>query len=389
MSKESNTRREFLQTAAVGGVGLGVLGSGAAGQPGVELTVTAEPAVERAGRSLNILMLGGTRFLGPHTVRYALARGHSVTLFNRGRSNADLFPELEKIKGNRDPQIDEGLSGLEGREFDAVIDTSANIPRWVKASGDLLGDRIGQYLFVSSICAHANWTSTVNGTEDSPLDTLEDPTTENVGQHYCAMKAECERTAHATMTGKVTVVRPGLIVGPDDGSDRFTYWPVRVRQGGEILAAGDGLDPSAWLDVRDLGAFLITLLENRDMRDFNAAGPNHPADMAEMLYGCKAVTGGDASFTWIDDTEFLAAQQVRGWVEMPIWMPRQDPEQAGANTWNNARAQAAGLSCRPLAETVRDTLAYWDSLSEERRGRLRAGIRGEKEREVLDAWRNR
>lgn len=334
-------------------------------------------------------MLGGTGFLGPHTVRYALERGHEVTIFNRGRTNTDLFPDLERIVGNRDPNIDEGLGGLEGREFDAVIDTSASIPRWVRESCGALKDNTGQYLFVSSICAHANWTSTVGGDENSPLDTLEDPATEDVRQHYCAMKAECERSAHAAMPGKVTVVRPGLIVGPGDYSDRFTYWPVRVRRGGEVLAPGDGLDPAAWIDARDLAEFLVTLLENRDLRDFNASGPNSPADMAELLYGCKAVTGGDASFTWIDDHGFLAEQNVRGWVEMPIWMPRQNPDQAGANTWDNARALEAGLSCRPLAETVRDTLEWWETLPEERRGQLRAGISAEREREVLAAWAGR
>ncbi len=381
-SKGSRTRREFLQTAAVGGVGLGALGATRTGW-------ARQPETAPASKSLNILMLGGTGFLGPHTVRYAVARGHSVTLFNRGRSNTELFPDLEKIKGDRDPRIDEGLSGLEGREFDAVIDTSANIPRWVRASCGMLGERASQYLYVSSICAFKDWTSVVNGNEDSLLDTLEDPSTEDVKRHYCTMKAECERAAHATMAGKVTVVRPGLIVGAGDRSDRFTYWPVRVRRGGEVLAPGDGLDPAAWLDAHDLGAFLVTLLENRDLRDFNASGPNHPANIGELLYGCKAVTGGDASFTWVDDHEFLAEQEVRGWVEMPIWMPRQDPEQGGANTWDNSRAIGAGLNCRPLSETVRDTLSYWDSLPEERRSRLRAGIGAEREREVLEAWRAR
>ena len=189
-----------------------------------------------ADRSLKILFLGGTGFLGPHTVKYALQRGHEVTLFNRGRTNADMFPELETIIGNRDPEIDEGLSGLEGREWDAVIDTSGYVPRITGASAGLLAESVGQYLFVSTICQYDNWAEGgMNGTEDRPRATLDDPTTEDVSTHYCALKAYCERAVEDAMPGRVTQIRPGLIVGPRDGTDRFTYWPARIDAGGEVL----------------------------------------------------------------------------------------------------------------------------------------------------------
>ena len=213
------TRREFIEASLLAAV----------------LTMLPPATFAAADKKLRILFLGGTGFVGPHTVRYAMERGHEVTLFNRGRTNTDLFPELETIIGDRDPEIDAGLSGLEGREWDAVIDTSGYVPRITGASAELLADSVGQYLFVSTICQYDNWAEGgINGTEERPRATLDDPATEDVSTHYCALKAYCERAVEAAMPGRVTQIRPGLIVGPRDGTDSFTYWPVRINRGGEV-----------------------------------------------------------------------------------------------------------------------------------------------------------
>ena len=230
----------------------------------------AFPLFLPAQQKLKILMLGGTGFLGPHTVQYALDRGHEVTLFNRGKTNNDLFPDLERIVGNRDPDIDAGLSGLKDREWDAVIDTSGFVPRIVGASSGLLGDNVGQYLFVSTICQYNDWMEGEQlRTEDWPRGTLEDPTTEDVRTHYCYLKAYCELAAEQSMPGRVTQIRPGLIVGPRDNTDRFTYYPMRADRGGEMLAPGAPSNLTQYIDVRDLAAFMVHCLEQKLTDSYN------------------------------------------------------------------------------------------------------------------------
>ena len=238
---------------------------------GAALAATLSSKRVSASRSLNILFLGGTGFLGPHTVRYALERGHDVTLFNRGRTNTDLFPELETVIGDRDPQVGDGLKGLEGRRFDAVIDTSGYVPRIVGASATLLADQVEQYLFVSTICQYDGWIEGAPGRDESVARaTLDDPATEDVGTHYCALKAYCERAADAAMPERVTHIRPGLIVGPRDRTDRFTYWPVRAARGGTMLAPGRPSDLTQYIDVRDLARFMVHCLEDSTTGAFNA-----------------------------------------------------------------------------------------------------------------------
>jgi 2'-hydroxyisoflavone reductase len=336
-----------------------------------------------ADRKLKILVLGGTRFLGPHTVRHAQERGHEVTLFNRGRTNAGLFPNLETIIGNRDPEIDKGLAGLEGREWDAVIDTSGYVPRITGASAGLLADSVGQYLFVSTICQYDNWAEGgTNGTEERPRATLDDPTTEDVSTHYCALKAYCERAVEEAMPGRVAQIRPGLIVGPRDGTDRFTYWPVRIDQGGEVLAPGKPSDLTQYIDVRDLARFMVHCLEQGLTDTYNVV--RNPMPFGDLLSACLNTIDSDAKLTWVP-ADFLAAHDVQAWRDVPAWADS-DSALAGSLTWSADKALAAGLTISPLEDTIRDTLAWFRSLPEERQATLRAGLSRDKEASVLEAW---
>lgn len=349
----------------------------------MSLAAAPQGAVRAADRKLRILFLGGTGFLGPHTVRYALERGHDVTLFNRGRTNTDLFPELETIIGNRDPDVDEGLAGLEGREWDAVIDTSAYVPRISGASAELLADNVGQYLFVSTICQYENWAEGgTGGTEERPGATLEDPTTEDVRTHYCALKAYCERAVEAAMPGRVTQIRPGLIVGPRDGTDRFTYWPVRIERGGEVLAPGKPSDLTQYIDVRDLARFMVHCLEEELPQAYNVI--RNPMPFGDLLSACVNTIESDAELTWVP-ADFLADNDVQAWRDMPAWADS-DSAMAGSLTWSADRALAAGLTISPVEQTIRDTLAWFRSLPQDRQDTLKAGISAEKEAAVLADW---
>ncbi len=335
-------------------------------------------------RSLRILMLGGTGFLGPHTVSYALERGHEVTLFNRGRTNADMFPALEKLVGNRDPNIDVGLSALRDGQWDAVIDTSGYVPRMVDASAELLADKAEQYLFVSTICQYDNWLEGPDhGTEDRPRGRIEDPTSEDVQAFYCELKGYCEEAVETRMPGRVTQIRPGLIVGPRDGTDRFTYWPVRAMRGGEMLAPGKSTDLTQYIDVRDLAAFMVHCLEQNLTESYNLVRP--PMPFGELLDACADVASNDVSMTWVP-AEFLAEQDVQSWRELQVWVDSDGPR-SGSLTWSPNKALAAGLTIRPVADTVRDTLAWFQSLPDERRASLRSGLSADRERAVLDAGR--
>ena len=352
----AQNRREFLRTtaAAAGAVGLGVYGplACAGGDTG--------PA------PMDILVLGGTGFIGPHMVRDAVSRGHTVTLFNRGRTNTHLFPELEKLVGDRDGD----LAALEGRRFDAVIDNSGYVPRHVRDSAELLADS-GRYLFVSSISAYKDLAP--DGiTEDYDVGRLDDPTVEEVdGQTYGPLKALCEEAVQEVFGDRANVVRPGYIVGPGDPTDRWTYWPVRVSMGGDMLVPGAPEDPVQFIDARDLGSWMVGMLENEVGGVFNAIGPVEPLNMGTMLETCREVAGGDAVFHWAD-AAFIEEQNVF----FPIWNPTTG-DFGGAHRVDISRAIAAGYTSRPVAETVRDTLEWWNGLGEEDRpgGALRAGPR--------------
>jgi 2'-hydroxyisoflavone reductase len=355
-------------------------------------TATAAGASEKLEAAkppapLKLLILGGTGFLGPQLVDAARAHGHSVTLFNRGKTRPGLFgPEIEQLQGDRDGK----LQALEGRKWDAVIDTSGYVPRIVKASAELLAPNVGHYVFISTISVYAQ-DLTGHIDETSRLEQLADPTTEEVRKFYGGLKALCEQAAETAMPGRVTNIRPGLIVGPDDPTDRFTYWPVRADRGGEILAPGDGKDPVQYVDVRDLAAWTIEVVERKVFGVFNALGFDTPVTTAEMIESCRQVTSTSSTVTWVP-TAFLEEQKVSPWSDMPVWIPRE-----GGGIYGNARAREQGLKFRPLTETAKDTLSWWKSLPPaappgekehpfNRTARARAGLSPEREREVLAAW---
>lgn len=378
-----NRRRFLAQCLAAPALVCGC-GPKAAGAPPSTTPGPASPPPPGPVKSL--LVLGGTRFLGPAIVDAALAEGLEVTLFNRGKSDPDAYPELEKLVGDRDPDVDAGLSALEGRKWDAVIDTSGYVPRVVDASAELLGPNVGQYVFISSISAYATHDSPGDD-EDAALATLDDPTVETMGdqfQNYGGLKVLCEQAAEQAMPGRVSNVRPGYIVGPKDPSDRFTYWPVRAAKGGTMLAPGNPDDPIQIIDVRDLGRWLVRLVTSRTYGVFNAVGPRRPTTMGAVLEACQKASGADTELKWAS-AEFLDAQGGEdNPVPLPIWAPPSG-DSAGFHLYSNERAVAAGLEFRPVDDTVADTLAWFQSLPAERREKMRAGLPPEREAELLAA----
>lgn len=350
---------------------------GGAPAPGAALPAAAPPARK------SILVLGGTGFLGPHVVTAALARGHTVTLFNRGKTHPGLFPEVEKLRGDRDGH----LEALANRRWDAVVDPSGYVPRIVKASAELLAPNVGHYVFISTISVYAKF-DVVEPDESLPVATLADPTSEDVKAGYGALKALCERAAEAAMPGRVANIRPGLIIGPGDPTGRFTHWPTRLAEGGEVLAPGDGSTPVQYIDGRDLGAWIVRVVEDRTVGTMNALGPEHRVTMKSVLDECNRALGGKAQLTWVD-AAFLDQQGVEGWSELPMWLDNKG-EFAGFGTLQNTRAVRAGLTFRPIGDTAKDTLAWLDTLPEDQRARARSsGIKPDKEARVLAAWKAR
>ena len=357
----------------------------------IAVAAGAPAAVVASSRMpLSILILGGTGFTGPEQVEYALARGHSVTLFNRNRTRPDLF------KGKVDQLIGDlggDVSALAGKRFDVVLDNPTTFPAWVRNAARHLRGNVGQYIFISTMSVYRD--NSRPGLDESdgttPIPEGLDPYTlvrEHAGQHYGALKTFAEQEAERHYPGRVTVVRPGLIVGPLDRSDRFTYWPVRIDRGGEVLAPGTRDDATQWIDSRDLAEWMIRLAEQRTFGTFNAVGSVRP--MAELLHGIKGVTTAGAQFTWVP-ADFLAAQGVRAWRHMPVWVPPTGAT-AGFMQRRNDRAVAAGLTFRPLAVTAEDTLAWHKTRPAAEQQALAdgalAGLSAAKEAEVLAAWKS-
>jgi 2'-hydroxyisoflavone reductase len=332
---------------------------------------------------MKILILGGTGFVGPHIVRAALSAGMTPTLFNRAKTNANLFPDVETLQGDRDPLKGDGLSALQGRSWDAAIDICGYVPRIVAASAQLLAPNIKQYVFISTISVYSDL-SQLDVDEASPVGTLDDPTIEKTtGETYGPLKVLCEQSAESAMPGRVTHIRPGLIVGPGDTTDRFTYWPVRIARGGNVLAPGDPAGRVQFIDARDLARFVIHTVQQSITGTLNAVGPQKPMTMGELLNTTKTATRSSADLIWVSP-EFLIEQKIQPWADIPLWIP-DAPDSRGFARMNHHRAIAAGLTFRPAEETVRDTLTWFNSERGDRP--LKAGLSADREQEILEAWK--
>ena len=330
---------------------------------------------------MQLLLLGGTAFLGRAVVEAAVAAGHEPTLFTRGRTNPDLFPGVEHLVGDRESE----LSLLRNREFDAVIDTSGYFPSVVRAAAELLAGRVGLYVFVSTISVYEDAPAL---TETTATRRPADPESRDLNREYGGLKTLCEEAVTSAFPEAALIVRPGLIVGAHDYSGRFSYWPRRVARGGEVLAPGRP-ETRIWLiDARDLAEWTIRLAEAGTTGVFNAAGPGEPLTMGRLLAECRAATAADARFTWVDD-EFLVEHEVVPYSELPLWVPGGDD---GYPTIDISRATASGLTFRPIEETIRAVLAEADAPGETGLfgwTRPPAGLDPDLERRLLDEWRAR
>jgi 2'-hydroxyisoflavone reductase len=326
---------------------------------------------------LRLLILGGTKFVGRALTKAALERKHDVTLFNRGVTNPDLFTGVEHLAGDRDGD----LSALEGRTWDAVVDTCGYVPRVVRASAELLAPAVGHYTFVSSGSVYGD-SMAPDLDESAPVATVEDETSEDIEAHYGPLKALCEQAVERLMPGKVLHVRAGLIVGPHDPTGRFTYWVHRIAQGGDVLAPEPGDQPVQFIDVRDLAGWILDMIETGPTGVFNATGPAERLTMRELLEGINLSVGGQAGFTWVGE-QFLLERQVEPWQDLPLWLATtENPGYAGFLAVNVERALGEGLAFRSLEETVRDTLAFADTT-------LDAGLAPDREGALLREWATR
>jgi len=372
-------RRHFLTGAGAMSVGMALGAS-------TQLMAASSTEISTGKHSAKrLLILGGTGFIGPPMVRYAVDRGHEVTIFTRGKTKANI-PDVEHLVGDRSGD----LNALKGRTWDAVLDNNAQDYRWVKLTTELLKDRAEHYLFVSSISAYAGEATGYDYVDkpwaEPPINTKSPlalpPDDFNQGQElpYGQSKAMGEKLTSSAFPGRTTIVRPGFIVGPGDQSDRFTYWPARIDKGGEVLAPGDGTDPVQIIDVRDLTEWIVRLVENATHGSFNGVGIGSPLSMAEMLYGIRAVTSSRVKFTWVS-IPFLRKNDIQSYSDMPIWIPG-DP----FSSVDNSLAITSGLTFRPLAVTATDTLEWHLTRPAEQQEELRIGIKPDREKRLLAAW---
>ena len=370
---KTTTRRNFLKLSAAAG---GAFGFG--------LRWTSLFA-EKSLKPLRILILGGTGFIGPYQVRYALSRGHKVTTFNRGKTHPGELPgEVEQLIGDRNGQ----LEALKDRQWDVVIDNPTTLPAWVRDAAQILKGNVDRYVFISTISVYADTSKGVD--ETAPLAKYDgaDPFKETLEamrasgyKTYGPLKALSEQETEKWFPGKVLIIRPGLIVGPRDETDRFTYWPVRIDRGGDVLAPGMSNDPVQFIDARDLAEWTIRMVENRETGTYNATGPAKSLGIGGMLDGIKRALNANAKFTWVP-ADFLKQQKVEAWSDMPVWTG----EESGMARASISRALAEGLTFRPLADTARDTLAWFQSQPPDRQAKMKAGLSPEREAEVLAVW---
>lgn len=375
-------RRTFLQSSA--------LAAGALTSWGREPGVRSQGKTD-AIKPLRILILGGTGFIGPFQVQYALSRGHQVTVFNRGLTHPGELPNgVEQLIGDRNGQLD----ALKGRKWDVVIDNPTTLPKWVRDAAQILKGNVDRYVFISTLSVYAQQ-SWPGMDENGPLATYEGPdpmkwTVEALRNStqalYAPLKVLSEKETQKWFPGKSLIIRPGLIVGPGDESDRFTYWPVRVARGGEVLAPGDPKkDYVQFIDARDLAEWTIRMVEQGDTGIYNAVGFKEKLLMSQMLEQTKEATKGDAQFTWVS-VDFLLEQKIHPWYDMPVWVAPKGPE-GGFSNLSNKRALAKGITFRPVSDTAAATLEWFRKQPEARQARLRAGISAEREAQILAAWR--
>ena len=329
---------------------------------------------------MRILILGGTVFVGRALVEAALENGHQVTLFNRGKSGPNLFPQVETLQGNRDG----GLDALKGREWDAVIDTCGYVPRVVRQSAELLKDQVEHYTFISTVSVYQEPLA-AGSDENAPLSTLPDESIEDPrGEYYGPLKVRCEQVVQEVYPENSLIPRPCIIVGPHDRFDRFAYWLNRIDRGGEVLVPGNPQRKIQFIDARDLGAWVVRMVEEQATGIYNAVGPEEPLTMGDFLAVCKQASGSDARLTWVKDS-FLEENQIGAMWEMPFWMPESDPSSKGMFTFDNTTARQTGLTFRPVEQLVAETLA-WDRQRPEHK--WRAGLSPEREQELLEKWRS-
>jgi 2'-hydroxyisoflavone reductase len=322
---------------------------------------------------MKVLIIGGTGFLGRYLVSAAQARNHDVTLFNRGQSNPDLFPQMETIIGDREQDLDK----LSDRQWNAVIDTCGYVPRVVRLSAEALRDSVERYIYISSTTRYRDFNQ-IGIDESYPGRTMPDESNENVGEFYAALKVLCEKTTEAIFPNRALIVIPHFLVGPQDPKDRFTYWPVRVARGGDVLAPVGPSEPCQFIDVRDISEWIIHMLETNATGRYNACGPDDSYTFGQLLETCKQVSGSDARFRWAS-AEFLEKHDVAAWRDFPIWF---SPDWGiGPARLSIAKARAAGLTFRPVAETVRDTLDWVKTLPADHQWQV--GLSAEKESKVL------
>jgi 2'-hydroxyisoflavone reductase len=360
-----STRREFLSAS---------ISAGLAG-----MTASTSALAQSGGGGMNILILGGTGFIGPHLVTYAMERGHKITLFNRGRTNTHLFPEAEKLVGDRN----DNLSTLEGGRWDAVIDNSGYTPQQVGMSVDLLKDACDQYLFTSTRSVYTDFTQDVMD-EDAPVGPKDIPESEWDG--YGPNKVLAEREVQKGFGARTLITRPPVIVGPGDRSDRFTYWVDRIDDGGDILVQGDPTDPLQFVDVRDLSEFYVRLIENSITGIYNTEGPGSALNTAGLVHGIRAITSTPSTFHWVDwDFLLEAGETPQG--SLAFWQPPRG-RYLNYGLTDNLRAIAKGLKFRPLAVIAKDTLDWHRTRSAELQRTLRTGLSRDREAELLRDWQN-
>ncbi len=385
-----STRRDFLKlsTAAGGALALGIR----AGARAAETSEMPGASSGKAPKPMNLLILGGTGFTGPAQVRYARSRGHKVTVFNRGKTHPGELPEgVEQLLGDRNGKLD----ALKGRKWDVAIDIPTSLPVWVRDAAQILQGNVDRYVFVSTISVYADQRKPDQDEfsalaeykgADAMKETRESLIASNF-ELYGPLKALAEKEAEKWFPGKTLIIRPGLIVGPGDESDRFTYWPVRIDRGGEVLAPGNKTDPVQLIDARDLAEWTVRMVELGATGAYNAAGPAALLTISAMLDEIKAATKSNATFAWAD-AEFLAAQKVSPWSDMPVWVPPRG-EEGGLNRTSIKRALAKGLTYRSLADSTRDTLTWFKAQPAARQEKLRAGLTAAREAEVLAALKER